>query len=202
MNEHTQIWLTTNIVIACLSHWAEAYSVTKCHCWLCWHWLDKGGVPCDRILHTFILCLHKTQVEKAKLLWMQRGEPPPHKLGFVRPISCFGQRSCSASFTVKLISDVWSARLYLSSLCWGHQPDPVVSVSAITISLFLWYPAMQILSVLFAQVLRYLTLRLFLVFLSLMWQCDSANRERGWWRYDKVSSLKLNWELRRCVSGC
>lgn len=55
-----------------------------------------------------------------------------HKLGFVRAISCFGQRSCSASFTVNLISGVWSARLYLSSLCWGHQSETVVSFSAFT----------------------------------------------------------------------
>lgn len=58
-----------------------------------------------------------------------------HKLSFVRPICCFGRRSCFASFAVKLISSVWSARLYLSSLCWGHQPDLVVSISAFTISL-------------------------------------------------------------------
>lgn len=86
---------------------------------------------------------HREQISlHLSLLWIQCRDTvicisltiilTSHKLGFVRAISCFGQRSCSASFTVKLISGVWSARLYLSSLCWGHQPEPVVSFSAFT----------------------------------------------------------------------
>lgn len=55
--------------------------------------------------------------------------PTSYKPGFVRHISCFAQRSCPVSFTAAVISSVWCARLYLSSLYWGRQPDWSLSLT-------------------------------------------------------------------------